>query len=235
MRPPTAKLTFEMSCSDRKEPDTRSDSVSSPVSMVPPGRTTFCACSARISAERSMPSVGQLLHGELDEDPFVLRAEDLDLGDVRHMEQLRAHVFHVVSKLAEGEAIGREAVDDAERVAELVVEAGSDYARRERMAHVADAFAHVVPDVRYLSRRRAALEIDEDRRDAGARVAAQEVELRRLLQRPLEPLRDLLQRVVDRGPGPRGLDDHRLDDEGRVLVPPEPVVRQTAPQRPRRS
>ena len=57
MRPPTAKLTFEMSCSDQKEPDTRNDSVSLPVSMVPPGCTTFCACNARISAERSMPSV----------------------------------------------------------------------------------------------------------------------------------------------------------------------------------
>ena len=41
-------------------------------------------------AERSMPRRGQLLHRELDEDPLVLGAQDLDLGDVGNAEQLRA-------------------------------------------------------------------------------------------------------------------------------------------------
>ena len=64
-------------------------------------------------------------------------------------------------------------------------------------------------------RGRAALQIDEDRRDAGAREAAQEVELRRLLQLALEPLGDLLQRLVDGRARPCRLHDHGLDDEGR--------------------
>ena len=55
MRPPTTKLTSRMSCSDWNEPDTRNDSVSLPVWIVPAGRTTFWACRAAIRAERSMP------------------------------------------------------------------------------------------------------------------------------------------------------------------------------------
>ena len=48
--------------------------------------------------------------------------------------------------------------------------------------------------------------------------------LRRFLQLALEPLGDLLERVFDGGPGPGGLNHHRLDDEGRVLVAAEPEV-----------
>src|SRR5262245_2049990 len=103
----------------------------------------------------------------------------------------------MVAQLAMSEAVGREAVDDPERIAEIVVEARTDHAGRQRMAHVADALAHVVPDVGNFLGGGAALEIDEDRGDAGAREAAQEIELRRLLQRALEPLRDLLERVLN--------------------------------------
>ena len=58
----------------------------------------------------------------------------------------------------------------------------------------------------------------------GCRVAAQKVELRRFLQLALDPLGDLLERVLDGGARPRRLDHHRLDDEGRVLVAAEPEV-----------
>jgi len=61
----------------------------------------------------------------------------------------------------------------------------------------------------------------EDGGQAGAGVAAQEVEVRRLLQSALDALGDLQQRVVDRGAWPGGLHDHRLDDEGRILVATE--------------
>ena len=91
---------------------------------------------------------GELLHRELDEDPLVLRAQDLDLRDVGDLQQLRANVFDIVAKLAMGEAVGGEAVDDAERVAEIVVEARADDAGRQRVADIADALADVIPDVR---------------------------------------------------------------------------------------
>jgi hypothetical protein len=45
------------------------------------------------------------------------------------------------------ETVGGEAVDDAEGVAELVVEAGPDDAGRQGVADVADALADVIPDV----------------------------------------------------------------------------------------
>ena len=71
----------------------------------------------------------ELLGGELDDDLFVLRAEDLDLGHVRHAQQPCADLLDVVAKLAVGETVRGEAVDDPEGIAELVVEAGPDDAR----------------------------------------------------------------------------------------------------------
>ncbi len=72
---------------------------------------------------------GQALGRELEEDLLVLGAEDLDLRDVGDQQQARARILDEVAQLAMGEAVGGEAVDDAEDVAELVVEAGAD-ARR---------------------------------------------------------------------------------------------------------
>ena len=59
--------------------------------------------------------------------------------------------------------------------------------------------------------RRRALQVDEDRGLAGRRVAAQVIEMRRLLELALEALGDLLERVVEGRAGPAGLHDHGLD------------------------
>jgi hypothetical protein len=134
------------------------------------------------------------------------------------VQQLRAHILDIVAKLAMRKSIRGEAVDNSECVAEFIVEARSDNARGEGVAHVADAFAHVIPDIGNLPRTRAVPEIDEDRGDAGAREAAQEIELRRFLQRTFEPFGDLLEHVIDTCAGPCGLHHHRLDDEGGVFV-----------------
>ena len=142
------------------------------------------------------PEAGQLLGRELDVDALVLRAEHVDLRDVRQLQELLADVVHVVPQLAVGEPVRGEAVDDAVGVAELVVEAGADDALRQRVADVADLLAHLVPDVRHLSRRRRVLQIDEDRGLARGRVALQVVEVRRLLQLALEAVGDLLERVA---------------------------------------
>ena len=95
-----------------------------------------------------MPEARQLLGRELDVDVFVLRAHDVDLGDVRQLQQARADVLDMVLQLAVGEAVRREAVDDAVGVAELVVEAGPDDALRQGVADVVDLLADLVPDVR---------------------------------------------------------------------------------------
>ena len=75
---------------------------------------------------------GQLLGRELDVDALVLRAEDVDLRDVRQLEELLADLVDVVPQLAVREAVRGEAVDDAVGIAELVVEAGADDALRQR-------------------------------------------------------------------------------------------------------
>ena len=58
----------------------------------------------------------------------------------------------VVAQFAMGEAVGGEAVDQAEGVAEIVVEARSDDAGGQRAADVADVLAHLIPDVRHFRR-----------------------------------------------------------------------------------
>ena len=110
-----------------------------------------------------MPEARQLLGRELDVDALVLRAEDVDLGDVRQLQELLADVVDVVPQLPVREAVRGEAVDDAVGVAELVVEAGADDALRQRVADVADLLAHLIPDVRHLRRGRRVLQVDEDR------------------------------------------------------------------------
>ncbi len=120
------------------------------------------------------------------------------------------------------ETVSGETVDDAEGVAELIIEAWSDDADRQRMTHVADTFADVVPDVRNFPGARAVLEVDENRGHAGARETAQEVKIWRFLQRALESFGDLLEHVVDAGAGPRSLHYHRFNDERRVFIAPEP-------------
>src|SRR5215475_5633882 len=95
------------------------------------------------------------------------------------------------------EALRDKAIDDAECIAELVVEAGSDHACRQGVPNIADALADMIPDVGNLSSPGVALQVDKDCRDAGAREAAQEVEFRCFLQLAFEPLGHLLECVVD--------------------------------------
>ena len=183
-----------------------------------------------------MPRLGELLHRELDEDPLVLRAQDLDLRDVGDMQQLRADILDIVAQFAMREAVAGEAVDDAERVAEIVVEAR---ARRCRPAACggcrrcscgrdtrcpAPACAVALP-----------FRLTKMVVTPALREAAQEIEMRRFLQLALEPLGDLLQRLFDGRARPGGLHDHGLDDEGRVLAAAEPVIGQRRRRRPRRS
>ncbi len=140
-RPLDRKLTSSRSFSDLNAPVTRIDSFSSPVWIEPAGITAFCACSAAISAARSMPDARQLAGREFDIDLLVLRAEDLDLGDVGNLQQLRAHVLDIIAQFAMAEAVvGGKGVDQAKGVAEIVVEAGADHALRQGPANVAELF-----------------------------------------------------------------------------------------------
>ena len=57
MRPPTAKFTPAMSCSDWNAPVTLTEMDLFPVWITPAGRTMFCACRAAIKDPRFIPRV----------------------------------------------------------------------------------------------------------------------------------------------------------------------------------
>ena len=115
-----------MSCSDRNAPETRTRIFSSPVCTTPAGVTAFWACSAAISVGAVDPQARQLLGREFNINALVLGAENVDLGNVRQLEELLADVNDVIPQLPVCESVRGEAVDDAVGVAELVVEAGAD-------------------------------------------------------------------------------------------------------------
>ena len=184
-------------------------------------RLQGCDQCARIDAQ-----AGELREREVDVDHFILSAEHVDLRDVGYFQKFAADVLHVVAQFAEGESVRSKPVDRAVGIAELVVEERADDALRQRLPHVADLFAHVVPGVLDSAPVHAAEKVDEDHRSAGGGVAAQYVKMRHLLQGAFEPLRHLQQRLVERGARPLRLHDHRADREHRVLRPAEAQKRQ---------
>ena len=188
----------------------------------------FWLCKA---VEQNRPvdaQIGQFPHRELDEDPLVLGADDLDLGYVGNEQEPGTDVLDVVAQLPTGEPIGGEAIDDAERVAEPIVEERADRAGRQGVADIRHQVADLIPGVLHVRSRNRLLQVDEDRRHARRRRASQEVEARCFLELPLEPFRDLRQGILHRRARPRRGDDHRLDDEGGILIAAETVEGQEA-------
>jgi len=167
----------------------------------------------------------EFLSRKLDNDLFILGAQDLDLGDVGHAQQPRPDFLDIVAQLAMREAVGREAVDDAEGVAELVVEAGADDARRQGVADVAHALSNVIPNIRHVPGGRAAFQIHEYGRRTGAGETAQEVEIGRLFERSFDTVGHLIECVVEGGTRPGRLNDHRPEGERRIFIAAETKIR----------
>ena len=89
---------------------------------MPLGTSAFCACRVcdqRVDVEAEG---GDLLGRELQIDLLVLHADQLDLGDVAHAQQLGAQAVGLVAQLAMREAVGGQRIDQRIGVAELVVE-----------------------------------------------------------------------------------------------------------------
>ena len=168
--------------------------------------------------------VGELLRREVEIDLLVLVAEDLDLADVLRAQELGASRLGEVARLARREAVIGDAVDDAEDVAELVIEERSDHTFRQGGLNVADLLADLVPDVRQVALRGRFLQVHEDRGLAGLRVALDVVETRGFLELLFESVRHLLQGVERGRARPGDLDDHGLHREVGVLLPAEPLV-----------
>ena len=174
------------------------------------------------------PQAGEFLHREFDEDPLVLRPQQFDFRYVRHQEQLRADILDAITQFAMRETVARKAVDDPERIAEIVVEAGPNNSCRKRVADISDILANLIPGVSNLLCVRAALQVDKDRRNAGTREAAQKIQVRRFLQFALKPLGYLLERLFDGRSRPGCLYDHGLDDEGRIFAAAKSEIGQDA-------
>jgi hypothetical protein len=128
----------------------------------------------------------------------------------------------------EVEAVAGQRVDGDESVAELVIDEGAKHALRQRMPHVADLLAHLIPGLGHLLFRRVVLEQHGDQRFAGPRLRAQHVHPGHFLQSPLDPLGHLQLHFRRRRAGPQGPHDHRLEREVRVLGAPELEIREHA-------
>ena len=74
--------------------------------------------------------VGKLLRREVEIDLLVLVPEDFDLADVRRAQKLGPYGLREVARLPRREAVIGDAVDDAEDIAELVVEERPDHVFR---------------------------------------------------------------------------------------------------------
>ncbi len=159
--------------------------------------------------------------GELGSRELHIHPQQVDLGDIRQLQQPVAHVVQIIAQLAVGEPVRGEAVDDAVGVAELVIEARPHQALGQRALDVADLLAHLVPDVRNRARRGGVLQVDEDRGIAGGGEAFQIVEAGRLLQLALQPVGHLLDGVGQRRAWQGGLHHHGLDGEFGILAAAE--------------
>src|SRR5690606_31989231 len=93
-------------------------------------------------------------------------------------------------QLLQFEAVARDRVDRPEDVAELVVEEGPDDLLGQQAANVADLLAYLVPDLRHFARRRGILQLEDDQRFAGTRIAGRVLEVRDFLERLLDAVGD---------------------------------------------
>ena len=178
------------------------------------------------------PQAGQALGGELDEDLLVLRAQHLDLRDVGHLQQPRARCLDVVAQFAEAEAVGGEAVDDAEGVAEVVVEERARARPAAACARMSPMFLRTWYQMSGTCRGGVEpLQVDEDRRlrrrwcscaggrDGGspaacARAARSPAAASRPTVAPGQAAATTIVRMVKAGssPRPRRLNDRRARD-----------------------
>ena len=150
---------------------------------------------------------------ELEEDHFILRADDVDLADIRNGQDLRADVFDLISQLALAQAVAGEGIDVAEHVTEAIVEGGPDHALRKVTLDVGDHVAHARPGGCDVARLRRVPQVHENGGLAGDGHAFRVIEQLELLELLFDPVRDLTRYLLGGGTRPLRANDHRLDGE----------------------
>ena len=161
--------------------------------------------------------LGQLTVRKIDIYLFRLFAQHVDFADFWHCQQFLAHVLHHVAQFRQGKAVTDERVDNAEQIAELIVELRRVNALREQWAYVADLFACLIPDIGNFSWRRRILQRDQNRHFAGFGIAGGVIQPGQFLQLAFDPIGHLPRHLIGRRTWPGQRDDHLLDRKGRVF------------------
>ena len=167
------------------------------------------------------PHGRQALLGQLNEDAFVLHAEQLDLGHILDPQQLLAHVIGKGLQFGVAVALTRQAIDDPVDIPELVVEERPLHPLRQGVAHVTDLLAHGVPEVGHILGARIVPQLEDDLGLPRLGVAADLVGVGHLLQGALDLVGHLLRHLLGRCPRPVGAHHHRTEGERRVLILPQ--------------
>ncbi len=167
--------------------------------------------------ERREAKLRELRVADLHIDALFLIGDEVHLIDVRHAQQLRSQALGIVMQLRRREAVALQCIDIRVHVAELVVEVGSLNSGGQRVDHVADFFANLIPGVRHLRGRRGILDGEEQRRFARPRIAAQKIDVGGLLQLARDPIGHFLLHLPRRRAGPHRADHHHLEGERRIL------------------
>src|SRR5262249_12752122 len=168
---------------------------------------------------------------DLQEDDFLLLAEQFDALDARHLEQFATQELDVAAQLRERVAVAGDGQEDAEHVAE-VIDHHRPAAHRGRQArlHVGDLAPELVPDLGDAILVVALLDVDGDHRPAARRLRLDVVELAQLLAGVLDRVGDLPGHLLCAGAWVRRDDQGLLNRELRVLEPADLPVGHDAAQ-----
>ncbi len=188
---------------------------------MPAGTTLFCLASRD-------PERRQLGMRKLDEDPFVLGAVEIDLGDAGHLQKPLAHAFGGLFQLRIVGAIAGHHIENGIDVAEFVVDDGAEQIGRKLGLHVNQLLAQQIKQIRHVLWRRRILERDLHRGERWLRIGLHLFEIRQFLELLLDGIGDLGLHLRGCCARPDRRDVHHLDGEEGIFRAAEPLVRDEA-------
>ena len=153
----------------------------------------------------------QLGVGEFNEHALVLRAVQIDLGDVLRLQKALAQAFGHFLELGIVRALARQHVENRIDVAVFVVDVRTDQVRRKIVPDVTELLAELIEKLRHFLRRRVVLEGQGHRGERRLGVGLHLLEVRQFLKLLLDRIGDLLLHFLGRRAGPHRVDDDHLD------------------------
>ena len=166
-----------------------------------------------VNAHRS-----QFLLRNFDEYFFILNAEKLDLGNVFHAQDFLPNFVRKFLHLRRCKAVCLQGINDAIHIAKIIDKERAHHTRWQSASHVADFFAHCVPNIGHLGRLGIVFDLENNLRFTRFGITADLVCKRHFLKRSLQFVSDLLCYLLGCSTRPIGPDDHHAKREGRVFV-----------------